>query len=245
MNLIREASERDRILELQADRALCGLDGVQAAELDTLHARYPEMDTDAMDLAAAALDLAILGQGDVLPLPEHLRDRLLPQNPESRQARPNRFGGSRLGWFVAAACVVWIVSARWFGAAPSVESQYDQLVVRASDLMRAEWQATEDPAAQSLSGELTWSNQEQRGFIRLRDLELNDREALQYQLWIFDRSQEHPVDGGVFDSNGEDLLIPIDAKIGVAEPWQFAITVEKPGGVVVSQQERVVALAVP
>ena len=42
---------------------------------------------------------------------------------------------------------------------------------------------------------------------------------------------------------GDDVLIPIDAKLAVADPKAFAVTVEKPGGVVVSTQDRVVLLA--
>lgn len=60
----------------------------------------------------------------------------------------------------------------------------------------------------------------------------------QYQLWIFDRNQDEktPVDGGVFDitSDGE-VIIPIRAKLRVAEAYLFAVTIEKPGGVVVSR----------
>jgi hypothetical protein len=52
------------------------------------------------------------------------------------------------------------------------------------------------------------------------------------------------VDGGVFDvpQNGE-VIIPIDAKIKVQKPTLFAVTAEKPGGVVVSKQEKVLAIA--
>lgn len=55
----------------------------------------------------------------------------------------------------------------------------------------------------------------------------------QYQLWFFDRNQDEktPVDGGVFDitSDGE-VIIPIRAKLRVAEAYLFAVTIEKPGG---------------
>ncbi len=53
------------------------------------------------------------------------------------------------------------------------------------------------------------------------------------------------VDGGVFDvsSEHEDLVIPVDAKLLVEDPQLFAITIERPGGVVVSDQDRLVLLA--
>ena len=44
------------------------------------------------------------------------------------------------------------------------------------------------------------------------------------------------IKGGVFDMPAGDgeAIVPIDAKIRVDEPVLFAITVERPGGVVVS-----------
>ncbi|MEQ8838122.1 MAG: anti-sigma factor, partial [Lacipirellulaceae bacterium] len=75
----------------------------------------------------------------------------------------------------------------------------------------------------------------------------NDPTKEQYQLWIFDadRNEAHPVDGGVFDiaDANADTLIPIDARVPVNEATLFAITVERPGGVVVSSRERLPLLA--
>jgi hypothetical protein len=52
------------------------------------------------------------------------------------------------------------------------------------------------------------------------------------------------LDGGVFDipTTGE-VIVPINAKLQVREPFMFAITIEKPGGVVVSSRERLPLLA--
>jgi hypothetical protein len=44
-------------------------------------------------------------------------------------------------------------------------------------------------------------------------------------------------------SDGE-TIVPIQAKLKVLKPAAFAITIEKPGGVVVSTQERLPLLAV-
>ena len=77
-------------------------------------------------------------------------------------------------------------------------------------------------------------------------LPVNDPSRRQYQLWIFDksRSAEKPVDGGVFDvSSTGELIVPIDAKLAVTEAFLFAITAEKPGGVVVSDREDLLLLA--
>jgi hypothetical protein len=55
------------------------------------------------------------------------------------------------------------------------------------------------------------------------------------------------VDGGVFNTPQAsvmgDVIIPFEAKLPVGKPAAFVVTVEQPGGVVVSKQERVLALA--
>lgn len=58
------------------------------------------------------------------------------------------------------------------------------------------------------------------------------------------RDKRYPVDGGVFDvpANAGEVVIPIRASLMVRKPAAFAVTVEKPGGVVVSGREHVVAL---
>ena len=76
-------------------------------------------------------------------------------------------------------------------------------------------------------------------------LAANDPARAQYQLWIFDgaRDQAHPVDGGVFDVRSGDVVVPIHAAVKVFSPRLFAVTVERPGGVVVSKRERIVLTA--
>jgi hypothetical protein len=52
------------------------------------------------------------------------------------------------------------------------------------------------------------------------------------------------VDGGVFDvpANAGEVIIPIRAALMVRKPAAFAVTLEKPGGVVVSGREHVIVL---
>ena len=98
----------------------------------------------------------------------------------------------------------------------------------------------------NVSGELVWSDAKQAGFMRFRGLPVNDAAKEQYQLWIFENAklEEHPKDGGVFDITAEgDVIIPIDAKLATKDPKVFAITVERPGGVVVSDRKKIAALA--
>ncbi len=126
----------------------------------------------------------------------------------------------------------------------SISEQYNDLLASAKDIRRTSW--TNPKNDKENLGEVIWSEKEQKGFMRFKGLAANDVNKETYQLWIFDETQDEktPVDGGVFDiaGNGE-VIIPIDAKLKVQNPKLFAVTVEKPGGVVVSKREKIVALA--
>ncbi len=119
------------------------------------------------------------------------------------------------------------------------------LVAEATDLFQMNWTATEDGYASGAGGDVVWSDSRNEGYMRISGLHVNDPSVDQYQLWVFDktRDERYPVDGGVFDVTGGEVIIPIDPKIAVDEAFLFAITVEKPGGVVVSDRERIVLLA--
>jgi anti-sigma-K factor RskA len=122
-----------------------------------------------------------------------------------------------------------------------------EALLREGGALKVDWEATKDEAAKSASGDVVWSTTAQRGYMRFKGLEANDPRKTQYQLWIFDEEQDKrfPVDGGVFDvdpTTGE-VVVEIDPKIKVAKPTLFAITVERPGGVVVSKRERIVLTA--
>lgn len=113
---------------------------------------------------------------------------------------------------------------------------------------KLDFKATQDAAAKGASGDVVWHGGLQHGYMRIAGLEANDPARVQYQLWIFDadRDDKFPVDGGVFDvSKGGEALVPISAKLKVGRPKLFAITAEKPGGVVVSKRERIVLTAAP
>lgn len=168
-----------------------------------------------------------------------------------------------LGWAVAAAaCVVLAVnlyttqinSTGVAGvtptptAMPKIEltpaQDREQLLASANDVMQSTWGDFDPKSPKNVQGDVVWSNSSQKGFVRFRNLPVNDKTKEQYQLWIFDENQKHPVDGGVFDaSEAGEIVIPINAKIKVQKPKMFAVTAEKPGGVVVSPLEKVMAVA--
>ena len=156
-------------------------------------------------------------------------------------------------WVAAAACLLLAVGTWWYTRRPapavataSVSEARAKLLASAKDTSTVAWTATEDPNAKGASGDVVWSQTEQRGFMRFVGLTPNDPTQFQYQLWIFDkdRDQAFPVDGGVFDvSSTGEIIVPIQAKLAVSDATLFAVTIEKPGGVVVSKRERIVVTA--
>ncbi len=131
---------------------------------------------------------------------------------------------------------------------PTVAEARAELLASAKDVTTLSWTPTTDPNGKGTSGDVVWSKSAQKGYMRFTGLATNDPTQIQYQLWIFDknRPQETPVDGGVFDvSSTGEVIIPITAKLSVDDPVLFAVTIEKPGGVVVSKRERIVVTAAP
>jgi anti-sigma-K factor RskA len=120
------------------------------------------------------------------------------------------------------------------------------LTAAADDLLDLPWKTAGELAESGVSGDVVWSDARQEGYMRFRNLPRNEPTAEQYQLWIFDQEQslDTPVDGGVFDIDASgELVVPIDAKLEVHEALAFAVTVEKPGGVVVSDRTRLILTA--
>lgn len=110
------------------------------------------------------------------------------------------------------------------------------------------WQAV-DPAyvRGSIRGEAYFDPACAEGLLEIEGLLPNDPTREQYQLWIFDeaRDERYPVDGGVFDVAHEGrAVLKIRSRLPVSRPIAFAVTVEKPGGVVVSDR-RIAILAKP
>lgn len=164
-------------------------------------------------------------------------------------------GGTGWGWVAAAACLLMAVASWWPGSparpAPGTRDAAVRLA-RAQDTVRWDWAAAGELEKAGVVGGVAWSTGEQVGLMRFTGLPLNDPAREQYQLWIFDPSQSDktPIDGGVFNARaapggGTELIVPINAKLKVTGPTLFAITIEKPGGVVVSDRSRLVLLAQP
>lgn len=171
----------------------------------------------------------------------------------SPRPRPSLLGWA--GWVLSAAAIALCVVLAGRNAAlqeslrlgdPALRR--DRLVAEAADAATLDWTPLTHESAQGLAGRVTWSDARNEGYMTFRGLAPNDPKVTQYQLWIFRGTdlgaEPHPIDGGVFDvpASGE-VVVPIDAKLAVGRAATFVVTVEPPGGVVVSDRSKLVALA--
>lgn len=145
------------------------------------------------------------------------------------------------GWAMAAALALAFVVLRIdppAGLPASAAEQRMALIDTAADTIKVAWATPDEAAYAAVTGDVIWSDGAQQGFMRLSGMPVNDPNVAQYQLWIVDPERgEQPVDGGVFDipPGGSEVIVSINSKLEVREPTVFAITLEQPGGVVVSK----------
>ncbi len=249
------ASWDERTVDLAVEQFTVGLDHEDAATLDRLADRA---DLEEFENAFAAIHTGHLTDVEAPPTELLLRLERLGRQQVAGNGAPADSAAGRTatdstailawtGWLAAAAAILMFAFPQTPTGSDPGEGR-SALVARAGDLLEINWTATEDPAASGASGDVVWSAAEQRGYMRFRDLAANDPTESQYQLWIFDKTradwEAKPVDGGVFDvSPGGEVVVAIDPKLDVRDAVLFAVTVEVPGGVVVSGRERLVLTA--
>lgn len=176
---------------------------------------------------------------------------------------PKRPIWQSLGWLVAAVACIALAIILWQSRSqpqteytnnpppqltptptPNLAEQRLQFIVSANDIVQRSWTDFNPQQPRHVKGDVVWSNAVQKGFIRFQNLPVNNNSKETYQLWIFDENQKNPVSGGVFDANQTgEIIIPIDAGLKINKPTMFAVTAEKPGGVVVSELGKVMAVA--
>ncbi len=215
-------------------------------------------ETEAFELAAAEVAVAeILRRGATEP-PASLRARL-----EAMAVEPQAETAPTVVHPVAMRAVMSLRTPLAVAAGVALGAVATLLVLRSDDgrrdgarpverdpvaFIRARpravhwpWVATSDPhVVGSVRGEAYFDPDSEDGLLEIEGLAVNDPSVEQYQLWIFDagRDERYPVDGGVFDVTERGrVVIPVKARLSVEKPVMFAITVEKPGGVVVSARQ--------
>ncbi len=256
----------NRMADLLADRSLGELEPSDSDELNQLLAEAESGDHEAFDRIAASLELGLI-EHSMEPLPEELRQKALTtamremvsqRQPLVEKTSPPKIVVKSTSqtaghWFLrlaptlAAAAILLVAFSMYPREIQSTISSRQALLDTAKDVVVIPWIAMADPAATGASGDVAWSNSRQVGFMRFNGLPKNNPTQEQYQLWIFDPSQDarYPVDGGVFniDKATGEAIIPISARLHLSGPTLFAITIEKPGGVVVSDRKRLPLLA--
>lgn len=254
--------ETRRWEEIQVTRLLFGLTEEEKREYDRTASRIPVEELEQLDKVVASLDV-IWADMHTEPLPEHLRRAIrirasqeLAAKPVVSLANPSTFpskalrGKKYLPWFVSALCLMFAVLT-WINnlpveiVRPDVAQRRAELLTAKQGLVQAKWLPGPTPS-EGATGDIVWSASQQKGFMRFQGLPVNTPSQEQYQLWIFARNQSDltPIDGGVFDiTSTEEVVIPINAKLYVQDAYMFAVTIEKPGGVVVSSRERLPLLA--
>ena len=176
-------------------------------------------------------------------------------SPPPVQRRPGSGPFAFIGWLAAAAAITIAFVLNYRAQPPVLRPPLTSLRAALLDrpgTVTAEWLPQQPYDAQKVTGDVVWNNATQEGYMRFKNLAAMDPSKEQFQLWIFDKTRDDkfPVDGGVFDLDAATLdpatgeyVVRINSTLPIREPAAFAVTVEKPGGVVVSDRSRVVTLA--
>lgn len=245
-----------------------GGDGDDDASLEATAAMIAMAGVDAIEQMPAHVLAKISDSADEYfdALPAN-KGRYADRSNEILGVPPQRSVLDWLGWAVAAvACVALALNVyftrlqprgieRAGGPTPTPTVQEsmppaqmrEMLMRTAPDVEQANWTpGPKDKDFTQVSGDVVWSDQKQAGYMRFTGLPANDPTRETYQLWIFEENQgdKTPIDGGTFDVSADgEVIIPINARLKAKNPKMFAITVEKPGGVVVSAREKIAAIA--
>ena len=266
------SSDEQHIAELLAGEVLGDLDDQERLELEELRSNSTddrmELVRSELDLTAAAVQAA--GVDASLKMPDNLADRIrlagykvitgnAANDSVSLDNQPSLLTPTettmrtreKIAWLAVAAaialCVGTIVATQQqtVQTAQLTDQQLRASLLQQPTALQIQWAPGKTPFDSEVTGDVVWDSASQTGVMRFVNMPVNDPSQEQYQLWIIDPERDdEPVDGGVFDiSERGEVLVAIDAKLQVINPAAFAITIEKPGGVVVSTQERLPLLA--
>jgi len=153
--------------------------------------------------------------------------------PEQRQ----QSNWPMAGWATAAGLLLALLIAVQEEPIEPVTESRSELALE-GDMVRMPWAPSGEAVYANVTGDVVWSDTRQEGYMLLNGLQPNNPQLEQYQLWIIDPDRgPQPVDGGVFDvpAGSDEVVVAVNAKLRVDKPVAFAITLEQPGGVVVSE----------
>ena len=255
--MVKKDIEKKILMELLAISAVECLSTEDQQQLSQLLAKYPEFSKDEFvkTTALSQIGFYMMDHTAHETIPTELRNKILADYDNSKSSEQNNLAAPilpRLFKALTRPSYAWGITAMlMIGLSYSMitfktyENNYRYLPLKkmvlqntADDLMQYPWYGkTTD--FENIKGDMIWSNQKQKGFIKITGLPMNDPSRNQYQIWIVDPIKyQNPVDGGVFDITKSDreIIIPINPKLPISNARAFAITLEQPGGVVVSSQ---------
>jgi anti-sigma-K factor RskA len=259
----KKASEGlDRKEQKQLDE-LIAVSGIEDESFEMAAAAISMIDLKTNEPLPAHLQAKILADADrILDTPREAVRQVSYTPPTTPKASFWDFNwATGLGWAAAAAACLALGINIWLTRVqpppqqvqnPPLEERLtpaqmrQRLIDAGGDVIKAAWTVGNDKDVKEISGDIVWSDTKQAGYMRLRGLPANDTNKQTYQLWIFDETQDPktPIDGGTFDIGDDgDVIIPVNAKLKASKPKMFAVTVERPGGVVVSKREKIAAIA--
>lgn len=210
--------QRELFFDLLAKKAVYGLDDAENNQLAEFERDIVDAEFASLEMSAAAIGLA--GVGDIEPMPEHLRARILKNAPHSTEIGDKEakiytsdevFGEKRSSWFgwfgwaaAAAACVALALNI-WFTRIQSNEQVKNPTPQETPQVLTDKQKHDEMLASTgvikanwsagnvkdiNVSGDIVWSDEKQVGYMRLRGLPVKTAPDFCYQLWIFDKTQD-------------------------------------------------------
>ena len=148
-----------------------------------------------------------------------------------------------LGWWAAAACLVlavfgWLRAPHPLSGAAATPAEERAALLARPDSVEIPLSATKDPAAAGVTGDVVWNPATQRGFLRFVGLRPNDPACSSTRCGFSTARATSAIrwTGGcsMYPRTPREVLVPIRAAVPVHAAKAFAVTIEKPGGVVVS-----------
>jgi anti-sigma-K factor RskA len=250
----------DREEQRQLDK-LIAASGIHDESFELAAAAISMIDLKTNEPLPAHLQAKILADaGRILDAPPQQQQPVRQIAPDPKPSFWNWNWTASLGWAAAAAACIALAINIWMTRIQpppqaKIPEQVEQLtpgqmrqkmIDAGGDMIRAKWTVGTDKDVKEIAGDIVWSDAKQAGYMTFHGLPANDAGKQTYQLWIFDETQDPktPIDGGTFDmSDNGDVVIPVSAKLKASKPKMFAVTVERPGGVVVSKREKIAAIA--
>jgi len=121
--------------------------------------------------------------------------------------------------------------------------QRDSLL-KENDILKSNWLKTLNPLVKKIQGDLVWSSQQQKGYMRFANLpELSAQQT--YHLWIYDLeySLKEPISATRFQADPrirKEFIVEVVAEKVVKKPYKFVLKLETE-----AQPDQILLLAQP